>query len=219
MGVSLIKSFDAPSVDYKEILRYAGQKESTDEYNEIIVECLEEITKKLTFNVCYRPINISVVGAEVMVENKKITSSNLAKNLEGCKEGFIFVSTIGLEIDRAIEKYKKISPLKALIMHAIGVERIESLADAFCNYLSSIINDNQKIKPRFSPGYGDFSLEDQGIFFELLDAGKLLGVSLNDSYLMSPSKSVSAIVGITKGELFKKEDCAQCEQKDCAYRR
>ena len=50
-------------------------------------------------------------------------------------------------------------------------------------------------KPRFSPGYGDLSLEVQKEIFSLLDCPRKIGVSLGDSLLMTPSKSVTAIIG------------------------
>jgi cobalamin-dependent methionine synthase I len=49
---------------------------------------------------------------------------------------------------------------------------------------------------RFSPGYGDMPLDLQGVILELLEAGKRLGIALGESKLMSPSKSVTALIGI-----------------------
>ena len=52
--------------------------------------------------------------------------------------------------------------------------------------------------PRFSPGYGDFPLECQGMLLEALEAGKRIGIKLTDSLLMMPSKSVSAVMGASR---------------------
>ena len=70
---------------------------------------------------------------------------------------------------------------------------------------------------RYSPGYGDLSLESQKQVFALLNPPKYIGVTLNDSLLMSPSKSVTGIIGI--GGCDKKEDCANCNLENCEYRK
>jgi len=51
-------------------------------------------------------------------------------------------------------------------------------------------------RPRFSPGFGDFGLEHQKAILDLVNAERLLGITVNKSYMMSPMKSVTAIMGI-----------------------
>lgn len=61
-----------------------------------------------------------------------VHSRQLAKNLDGCASVLLFGATVGVEIDRLIAKYGRISPARALMLQAIGAERIEALCDAFC---------------------------------------------------------------------------------------
>ena len=56
----------------------------------------------------------------------------------------------------------------------------------------------ETLRPRFSAGYGDLPLEYQRRIFDLLDPPTHIGLTLNDSYLMSPSKSVTALIGVEK---------------------
>jgi 5-methyltetrahydrofolate--homocysteine methyltransferase len=56
----------------------------------------------------------------------------------------------------------------------------------------------ESLRPRFSAGYGDLPLEYQKKIFDLLDPHTQIGLTLNDSYLMSPSKSVTALIGVEK---------------------
>ena len=51
-------------------------------------------------------------------------------------------------------------------------------------------------KPRFSPGYGDFSLEHQRDFMRILDLENSLGLTLTGSLLLVPEKSVTAVIGL-----------------------
>ncbi|MBR5296236.1 MAG: Vitamin B12 dependent methionine synthase activation subunit, partial [Clostridia bacterium] len=99
---------------------------------------------------------------------------------------------IGIGLDRLIAKYSRISPSKAILFQGIGSERVEALCDTFCN----TFKEKSKTFPRFSPGYGDLSLEVQKDVFSLLNCSKNTGIFLNDNLLMTPTKSVTAFMGI-----------------------
>ena len=88
----------------------------------------------------------------------------------------------------------RLSPARAVMLQALGTERVESLCDIFCEDFG--IDNSVVLKPRFSPGYGDLSLDTQKDIFSVLNCPKNIGVYLNDSLLMSPSKSVTAFAGI-----------------------
>ena len=89
----------------------------------------------------------------------------------------------------------------ALAVSALGSERVEALCDEFCNRLATEKGEGVKVYQRFSPGYGDLPLEVQRDIFALLSPERAIGVTLGDGLLMSPTKSVSAIIGISeKGE-------------------
>ena len=102
------------------------------------------------------------------------------------------------------------------MFQAIGAERIEALCDAFCDDISK--EYNIAIKPRFSPGYGDLPLECQKDIFAVISPEKHIGLTLTDSMLMSPSKSVTAIVGLGGKEKQSPNKCGACNKKDCIFR-
>ena len=186
--VILRKTYDAPTFNEKEILRYAGCKTADESTMKLLFECLEISRDAFSYNVCYTNVPIDFIFS-------KTDSKSLMKNLEGCSEAILFGATVGVEIDRLIAKYGRISPAKAVMLQAIGAERIESLCDLFND---EIKGEYESTRPRFSPGYGDLSVELQKDIFRLLDCPKNIGLSLNDSMMMSPSKSVTAIIGVKK---------------------
>ena len=105
-------------------------------------------------------------------------------------------------------------------MQAIGAERIEALCDAFCDKLKAEKSEKGLfLRPRFSAGYGDLSIELQRDIMRALDCGRKIGVTLNESLLMSPSKSVTAIVGISNMHCTPEFGCTSCENKDCSFRK
>ena len=99
-------------------------------------------------------------------------------------------------IDRLLTKYARLSPARALLLQGIGAERIEALCDAFCAAQAAAVG--RALRPRFSPGYGDLALDVQKDIFALLDCERQLGLTLGDSLLMSPGKSVTAFAGIPR---------------------
>lgn len=189
----LTKTYNPMPFNRKEILRYAGVKSELLQINEIVEECIKEAEGRLLYNVCYTEFDISHTDRYIDLGFMKTESTALKKNLEGCTQIIVFAATVGIELDRLIVKYSRISPVKALIFQAIGAERIEALCDAF----SKDVTAGKNAKPRFSAGYGDFPLEAQKDIFAVLDPHRKIGLTLNNSLLMSPSKSVTAIIGIS----------------------
>ena len=126
----------------------------------------------------------------------RIKSKDLAKNLGGCKAAFIFAATTGTGIDRLIMKYQKTEPSKAVVIDALSSAAVEGL----CNLLNDELNHGRKTAPRYSPGYGDVSLEYQKEILNFLDAQRKIGITLSDRLFMAPVKSVTAIIGILEEE-------------------
>lgn len=210
-GPVLLKIYDAPPVDRREILRYAGCKEAGEATKALLEECLAEANECLTYRVCYQIAPLKIEGSRCDFSGFSVSSKKLAQNLRGCDEAVLFAATIGVGMDRLIGKNLRISPAKAMMLDAIGTERIEALCDAFCKDLGLC-------RPRFSPGYGDLKLEVQKELLALLDCPRKINLCLTDHFLMTPSKSVTAFGGLGGGE-EQGEKCAQCNKKDCQFRR
>ncbi len=218
MNTVLLKTFSPPPIDRKEIFRYVGVKSETDEMSNLLDNVLLSVEDKLTYNVCFA--EISKTDGALSVEYLSKQSNDLKKYFENCEYGIVFAATVGVQIDREIERYSKTEPSKAVMIDALGTERVESLCDAFCaELLSSLSTKNLYIKPRVSAGYGDIPLELQKDIFALLDTPKKIGVSLSDSLLMIPSKSVTGFISIEKNKCEDKEKCKNCSNTDCLFRR
>ena len=190
------KSYPPPQVDIGEILRYAGERGDGKELLPIVNESISEAWDKLTYKLSYTVLPIEFTDSGIELGGViSLNSKGLIKHLCGCDFAIVFAATVGIGIDRLIKKSGVSSPLRALVFQALGTERIEALCDMFCEDLRL---DYTNITSRFSPGYSDLSLDYQREIFKVLSCEKNIGLSLNDSLLMSPSKSVSAIVGIKK---------------------
>lgn len=197
MSTVLVKSFSLREVDLKEVLRYAGVRgdSPSEETLRLAEECEKLCRGRIKSDVCFARLRFSVKDGKCEFPFGTYESESLIKNLAGCEEVIVFAATAGLELDRLIAGYGSTSPAKAHMLQSLGAERIESLCDSFCEYLKEEFGNT---RPRFSPGYGDFPLEAQRDIFCFLDPPRRIGLSLNDSLLMSPTKSVTAVVGLVK---------------------
>ena len=188
-----IKSYPPPAFDVKEAARYLGDKKPTAETYSLIEKYWSIAEKSFTYKVAYRIFSVKTGEDFVNFPFAVVHSKNLAKCLEGCTRALIFGATVGIGADRLISRYANTLPSGALTVDAIATERIESLCDTFCNELEE---GGLNLTPRFSPGYGDLGLEHQRVIFDVLDLPRKIGITLNESLIMSPSKSVTAIIGI-----------------------
>ena len=187
------KSYKNLTLNQKEILRYMGVKTLNADTEKLLKEVYSEYEQNTVYRVCYAELPVKITGDNCDFSVFSLTSRDLATNLKDCKRVVIFGATVGIGIDRLINKYNKISPARAVVLDAVASEGIEALCNCFCDELKANCG---ALRPRFSAGYGDLSIETQAEIFSLLQCGKNIGLTLNDSYIMSPSKSVTAFVGI-----------------------
>ncbi len=219
MNTVIRKIYPPPKINMKEILRYSGVKKSDDKLLSLTEECIREVSAHISYKVCYKKCDISHHGDTVYADSIPINSKNLLHTLKDCNKALIFCATLGLDFDRMLRTFSSSSPSKAVIIQAIGAERIEALCDAFSRDMESIYNKKGLfLKPRFSPGYGDFDLSFQKEVSCLLNFSKEIGVTVNSSYILSPSKSVTAIIGLSDKECKKVNNCNLCTMTNCPFK-
>ena len=196
MSVINVREYPAPEIDRREIYRYM-QAKPCDELESLLDRAIALSKNKLCYKVCYTELPVSVCDGMLDLGFAKTDSQDLKKCLDGCEGIILFAATVGIELDRLFMRYGKIEPSMALCLQAIGAERVESLCDRFCKDMADQYAISGKIlRPRFSAGYGDLPLSLQREIINTLQTPKHIGVTLNESLLMSPSKSVTAIIGI-----------------------
>jgi len=179
------RSFTLPDFDIKEILRYMGAKSEESDILKLVYDCIKECSSCIAGNVCYGIFDAVSSDHGVIIQGNDFRSDLLCRKFANCNEVILFAATIGLGIDRLIRKYSSISPSAALCFQAIGTERIEQLCDAF---EKDIKKQYKETVPRLSPGYSDFDLLYQKDIFRILDCQRKIGLTLNESMIMSPSK-------------------------------
>lgn len=187
-----------PCIDKKLALHFLsfGRNgcEVTEETSALLDECEGLVLGAQSLAAVYSIFSVSR-GEGLDLGFAKVNSKDLERSLSGCGEIILFAATAGMEIDRLILKYGRISPARAAVIQAMGAALIERWCDELCAGFTKEYGAN---KFRYSCGFGDLPLELQRDIFTALNLNKTLGISLSEGCLMTPSKSVTAIVGIKK---------------------
>lgn len=220
------------NIDKKEVLRYLQYKSNiiNEETDKLIDECILELKDISELKYVYRIFNISKENinnkATVNFEDEIIIESqDLAKLFRNCNKAVILAATLGLAVESRIKYYSLSNLSKGIIFDACANTYIEAL----CDYVESKIKALAKIEGagitfRYSPGYGDVSISHQKDIIYLLNAGKLIGLTVSQSSMLIPRKSVTAFIGFDKStkttasNISKDNSCLTCNLYDsCNY--
>ena len=192
------KIYTPPDVVLSEVLRYMGAKEADEALLSLARDVVREASSAFCYKVVWRELDVLHLGNEVDLGFCVTDSKNVNKYLQNSDKAIIFCATVGFEIDRLIRKWSVADSARCLALQALGSERVESLCDTFFEDIKEMLPEGVMALPRISPGYGDIPLSMQRDIFRALSPERNIGVSLNESLLMSPSKSVTALVGLSR---------------------
>lgn len=204
-------------------LRYLRVRgEAPVELRERVERVVAELAESLPPKYLYRAFPIERTEAGVYLRGSAITLGGelAAKMLGSCDTAVLLVCTLGAAFERRLRALESRDMGEAAILDACAsacVERGCDLAEAEVaeRFAPRYLTD------RFSPGYGDLPLALQPAVLDVLDARRRLGVHAGESLLMIPSKSVTAILGVSdEPQPARVRGCAYCSMnKTCAYRK
>ncbi|OUN21507.1 hypothetical protein B5G34_10450 [Flavonifractor sp. An82] len=208
-------------VPREEALRYLGcggaqPDEATAALLEARIRAVEEAADP-RWTALEVPLTLCPGGAEL--GDWSIRSEKLRAHLEGCTAALLFGATLGVGVDRLIARSAAGRVAQAAVDQAVAAALIEAVCDDACDQLAGQY-PGKYLRPRFSPGYGDFPLTDQPELLRRLDGPRKIGLTATDSCLLAPIKSVTAVIGVadTPGKCHA-GGCATCSKTNCAFRR
>lgn len=159
----------------------------------IFEKCIENTVNASLPKCCFTYSDARVVSdSKTDLGFCVIESGDFAKNMKNCNRVYTFAVTLGHGVERLLSKLSFVSPSEFFICDAVASALIESV----CDVAEKAIKKDLPSRPRFSPGYGDMSLEVQKDILSVLGAQKLLGITLSQSLLMTPQKSITALLPV-----------------------
>lgn len=213
------------SINRAEALRYMACKDEST-INAAAAACLDECEQQLLEVIApkmlYRSFPILRENGIIRLQgaNLELTGNDIAAHLEGCSHAVLIAATVGHGADRLIRTLQIRDMAKAVIADAFA----GAAAEQIMNEAESIIrkeHEGKFLTWRYSPGYGDFPLAIQKKLLDVLDAPRKIGLCTSESCMLTPVKSVTAIIGVSDAPLPPKaRGCVTCSMRDvCQFRK
>lgn len=210
---------------YEEVCRYLGYKKGAQpepKVEDLIRACTARVEQAAEPRTVSAILPLSFLEGNVMELGPiRVKSAALHRNLLGCQEVILFAATLGLEVDRLIARAGAGRVSEGAVYQAAGAALIEEVCDRANDALRQESEaEGWYLRPRFSPGYGDFPITCQPEIARLLRTPERIGLTVTDSMLLLPIKSVTAVIGRSREALpCHQLGCEACGKLDCAFRR
>lgn len=215
------KTIELAGINVSEALRYLGygQNEPDLRMKEILDLCSKEllnaVNPKYVFKIFDLKDDYVVDGADFELKGQAIKN-----HLKNCSKIVMMCVTLSSGVDLLIRKKQIRDMAEAMIIDSMASAAVEQV----CDEVEKIIKAEYpgfEYTWRFGVGYDDFPLELQGQFLNVVNAPKQIGVCVNDSYMLTPTKSVTCIIGMGHDlQVSSKRSCDNCSFKDkCQYRK
>lgn len=207
-------------IDFSEALRYLGYKNNIpdEKTKELLLLCSDEIKKAMDAKFVYKVFDL--VDGQIPNCQFRLEGNAIANHLKNCTKVIFMCATLSVNIDSLIRKKQITTMAEAMITDSLASAVIEQV----CNKAEEIIlKDFQDYEHtwRFGLGYDDFPLEGQKQFLEILDAPKRIGVCANSSLMLTPTKSVTCVIGLGHNlDTATTRSCDTCSFREkCQFRK
>lgn len=218
----MVEDFTIESVDQEEVLRYLGHHGQSipQSLQQRLDKAFEDCKRLARPRASIRFFDIEKHDQEadgtpivyLKDSSLELRGTSIDTHLQGACQVGVFATTIGMAVDQELRKLALTNQLGELLFDATANAMVERSADAAeTRIVEYAAKKNLYTNYRFSPGYGDLPMETQPALLAALDAQRRLGITLASTMLMSPIKSVTAIIGIfDTPQPSSHASCANC---------
>ena len=209
--------------DINEALRYLGAgSRPPEELRQQAAQVAEELAAQVQPRCTYRlfPL-VREEGSFRLDGTNLLLSGHTAKRmLAQCGQAVLMACTLGAKFDAMVRSAQARDMARAVILDACGSALVEKGCDEAERDIA-VRFPGLYLTDRFSPGYGDLPLSLQPGICAVLDAERRVGIHVTPSFLMNPSKSVTAVIGLSdKPPMARIRGCAWCAMREtCTLRK
>jgi len=213
------------SIDRAEALRYLccrDEKSIGERAEKYLDECEERLLKVISPKFLYKYFSLSFQCGAPIIDGctLELCGNDVAAQLEGCTGIILMCATVGGGADRLIRLLQVEDMAKAVIADALSGAAVEQV----CGMAEEIIKkefDGKYFTWRYSPGYGDFPVNIQKQLLDVLDAPRKIGLCATESSMLTPVKSVTAVIGVSDKPLPNiRRGCITCNMREvCRFRK
>lgn len=212
------------SLNQNEALRYLGYNDSLPDsrIQNLINSCEKKLLETARPKYIYRLFDISRMNDGIHLEGCTLVLSgnDISEHLIGCKKAVLMCATLSSDVDMLIRNAQINDMTEAVILDSLASVFIEQVCDEAEKEIYSKLPDSF-FTWRYSAGYGDFPIDIQSEFVEVLDAPKRIGLCVTDTDMLTPKKSVTAVIGVSeKPPAPRRKGCAVCSMREkCQFRK
>jgi len=143
--------------------------------------------------------------------NSFLSGHLIAQHLARAHLIIVMVCTIGRELDESVSSLFKIDPIIGIALDGVGSAAVELLAIQACNYFEAEAKaDGLNTTMPLNPGMVGWPVDQgQPQIFTLLDSEEIQ-VSLTESCMMTPNKSLSMVLGVGEDVAVIGSSCDYC---------
>lgn len=201
----------------KEVLRYLGHRGQalTEEFSALAERCIDRVCRAAVPRHCAGSFVLekTAEGLKVGGTTLTLTGRDIARLLQNSCRCFLLAATLGPGVDALIRQRQAQSMAEAVLCDAAATALIECVCDEAEKTLSAGLAEGERLTARYSCGYGDLPLSLQPGFVRVLDTPRKIGLACTPSLLLTPQKSVTAVLGVAKDPPAPRQ--ARCET--CAF--
>lgn len=187
--------------------------------NEITEELLKLDGIKAEYRI-FKDISLSKEDKSLQLEGVTFNIKPIIyRQVKEAEEVALFICTAGPVVgEMSRQSMKDGDLLRGYVYDVIGSEVVEAAADMMQEELRKrMAGSGKEITNRFSPGYCGWDVAEQHKLFSFFK-DNFSGITLTESALMNPVKSVSGIIGIGINVKYTPYQCHLCNDKNCIYR-
>lgn len=208
--------------DLEEALRYLGAENAPEDLRRQTMEAGADLAAAVQPRYTYRAFSLSfeTEGIRLREADLLLPGRDAALMLAQCGRAVLLACTLGTQFDRRLLALQARDMAKAALTDACGSALVEQGCGQAEREIAARFPEAY-LTDRFSPGYGDLPLSLQKDVCALLDAPRRLGVQVTDSFLLNPSKTVTAVVGLSeRPQPARVRGCGFCNlRENCQYRK
>lgn len=201
-------------LSHSEAMRYMGGAgiEPDERMSAMLSECEALVLQTARPKFLYRIAELP--------DEELAAGNDIKAHLSGCDKAAVLCATLGADVDKLIRVTQVSDMARAVMLNSFANVAVEQLCDKAEQEIAAQYPDRY-MTFRYSPGYGDYPLSLQKTLLTFLDAPRKIGLSANENHLLIPSKSVTAVAGLSLYPIEqKRQGCAVCQLRgDCSYRR
>lgn len=212
-------------VSVEAVSRYFGGRDYklSEKSRERILSGIKDAVDRTAPQAIYQIFGISQILPDNAVQLDNGAELKLPLCLTDLESGTVaaVIGTLGSELeDYCRELAGRGAIYRSTLLDAVGTVLLDLLSEKICNILETIGKEDALLTgKRFAPGINGYPLEQQYLLFRLVDHGPI-GVSLNTSAVMIPTKSISFFLVMTKTapNLEARHKCCECQMLHCQFR-